>query len=85
MPRKAYFNRTRVFSQRVADTLNDDTDIMRGVAASGLDYFGVSTGPGHGGWTMGEHEEDAKWSEPLWNCYQAIAKVLLAMPLPTKE
>ena len=87
MPSGGYLSRARGFSQRVADTLNGDKAAIREVESSGLvnSYFYVSTGPNYGCWQIAEHKEDTEWSKPLWNYYQAIAKNLLAMPLPTKK
>ena len=78
-------NRARGFSQHVADVRNGDPVVMLWVVSSGLVDFRVSTGPDLGGWAMAEHEEETEWSVPLWNCYQAVARASLAIPLPAKE
>lgn len=84
-PSEGYFNKVRGFSHRVADILNGDAPVMRSVLSSGLDYFRVSVEPSNGCWIMGNQVGDAAeitLSKPRWNCYQAITKALLAIPIP---
>ena len=81
-------NPPKGFSRRVADSLNRDTEIMRRILSCDLiDEVYVSAEPGYGNWEIGDNldTEETEWTRPLWDCYQAIAQSLLAMPMPTDE
>jgi len=84
----SYVDSAKGFSQRVADSLNRDPNVMQRMLSSGLVNYCVSTEPGNGWWKMGEHGDHwagREWSKPLWDCYEVIARHLLAMPIPTEE
>ena len=81
-PTEGYFNKVRGFSRSVADTLNADAHVMRAVRSSGLDDFRVAAGSSSGCWIMGNVETTL--SKPSWECYQSIARCLLAMPIPSE-
>ena len=83
---EGYFNKVRGFSRRVADTLNGNPYVMRSVLSSDLYGFYVSAEPSWGCWRMGDTDlSETTLSKPRWECFQSIARCLLAMPVPTKE
>ena len=67
-------------SSHVADGLTQETDLSEIIITGGYEYFLVASDPGRGCWTI--LEDEMQWTRPLWDCHQAIAKALLAIPLP---
>jgi hypothetical protein len=79
-------NSTKGFSRRVAGSLGRNIAIARGIQSYNLLHcYYVSSGPGHGCWTIGTGWTHLKWSGPLWEHLQEMAETLLATPIPTGE
>ena len=74
------------FSSIVAEYLNNDKDIM-GQIVSCDECFHILSDPNHGCWIISKgtyyHSEydDRTISRKEWDCYQAVAKSLLEIPI----
>jgi hypothetical protein len=73
-------------SRRVAENLNHDTTATQLIMLGELFGLHVDAYPPLGCWRIwGSGPQGVPEFNGLWNCYQAIAKALLAMPMPTVE
>lgn len=71
------------FSELVAGFLSQNTTATGALMLAGVD-LSVFLDPDRGTWIV--HQTGwYRWTRPLWDCCQAIAKALLAMPIPTEE
>ena len=91
-------NRRGGFAQSVADRLNSDQAVTKSIEQAGFDVV-VETDPAayRGGWLLqraaghGNVDDEmseskaTRWTRAGWDCYEAIAEVLLAMPMPAEE
>ena len=72
-----------LFNLPVAEALSQDMDVRSAMMMAGIDlsFFADSD---TGSWTLYPHPVK-QWTRPTWDCCQAIAQSLLAMPMPTGE
>ena len=78
--------RDKDFSSIVADHLNQDKAVKVGLSSSSLyEYFFVEAALDLGCWVLFIEDDWLLLYKERWECYQAIAQCLLAMPMPTEE
>ena len=71
------------FSELVAGYLSKSTAATEPLMIAGVDLC-VFLEPYRGTWIV--HETGwYRWTRPLWDCCQAVAETLLAMPMPSEE
>ena len=86
----------RSFSLRIAEHLSQDRVLVEKIiprtgrpadppCMSAGDLKCVQTAPDHCCWIIFGIHWAGEWTKPIWDCYQAIAEALLAMPMPTDE
>jgi hypothetical protein len=69
-------------SLHTVDRLSENTAVAEGIMLSGIDLLVVNI-PGHGCWVITPYYVGL--TRPVWDCCQAIAEALLAMPMPKSE
>lgn len=73
------------FGIRVSESLGQDPGATEAIKASGAEIC-VVTDPDCGCWVLAADDRPiTKWTRPLWDCCQAVAERLLAMPIPSGE
>lgn len=70
-------------SLHIADRLSQDPDITEAIILGGVG-FELETDLVGGCWILTAHTHGA-FTRPIWDCCQAVAEALLAIPLPTDE
>jgi len=74
--------RDRDFSLRVSESLGRDPAATEAINSGGAELC-VVTDPDCGCWILAANDRPmTKWTRPLWDCCQAVAERLLAMPIP---
>jgi hypothetical protein len=83
---------------RVADGLRENGEVTKAIVKGGRDVW-ISFGIKDRGWTLTPDDIDGdgldweqmrEWTKasslrPTWDCYQAVAEALLAIPMPAEE
>ena len=84
--RIAYLDQADDLARGVADRLDEDEAVAQAIIRTGTNVGVEFLG---GGWFLhvaNEMDElKATWTGAQWDCYQAIAEALLAMPISTGE
>ena len=74
---------TKTFNSLVGDNLAGDSEVVQTVLSNRPYDLYVQTAGNIGCWRIYQMDYESMWTASKWECYQAVARRLLAVSLPT--